>query len=336
MNRKYSGPMLFAAALAATLVLGACGSSGGSPSASGGGASNPSSASGGSGSGSLQKITVGAIPIPDTAPLYMGIAKGYFKDEGLDVKVQAETGGADAVTGVVSGTYTFAFGNYVSAMVARDKGIDLRYVANGDSAGGSPDFQAVVVPEDSPIKTPKDLTGKTVTANQLSNINDTTIRAIVDRDGGDSSKIKFVAVAFPNAVAAVENKQVDAATVNPYLSSMSPKLRVITYNFYDFDPNLDVGGYFTKASMFTSKPDLVKKFTTAINKSIEYAQAHPDEVRAFIPTYTKFTPEQIKGLALPKFEATFHRDALQKLADAALKYGTLTKPADLSAMLPPS
>src|SRR5665647_3422163 len=76
---------------------------------------------------------------------------------------------ASPAPGVVAGSYDFAFGNYVSVMVAKDKGLDLKYVANGDSSAGSPDFGAVVVPADSPIKTPADLAGKTVAVNNLAN-----------------------------------------------------------------------------------------------------------------------------------------------------------------------
>ena len=49
------------------------------------------------------------------------------------------------------------------------------------------------------IPIPGDLSGKTVSVNNLQNIGDTTIRTVVDNDGGDSSKIKFVEVAFPKA-----------------------------------------------------------------------------------------------------------------------------------------
>jgi NitT/TauT family transport system substrate-binding protein len=287
------------------------------------------------GAKTMTKITLGVIPIPDTAPAYLGKEKGFFADEGLDVTIQPTTGGAAAVPGVVSGSYDFAFGNYVSGMVARDQGLDLKYVANGDSATGDPDFQAVIVPEDSPIKTPADLAGKRVSVNNLANINDTTIRGVVDADGGDSSAIKFVEVAFPDALAAVENKQVDAATVNPFVPSMvKDGNRVIMYNFSAFDKSLDVAGYFTKGDTVKNKPDLVKAFAKAMNKSLAYAQQHPDEVRKIIATYTKMPVEQINAMVLPTFKTEFNRVALKKLGAAALKYGTIKKAPNLDELLP--
>src|ERR1700712_2163219 len=160
---------LISIAVVSALALSACG-----------GSSDDSGGSASASSGGTPKIPVGVLPVPDTAALYLGVDKGFFKDAGLDVTVQSTTGGAVAVPGVVSGDYDFAFGNYVSGMVARDKGIDIKYVTNATTATQTGGFQAVVVPKDSPIQSPADLAGKTVSVNNLSNINDTTIRGVVD------------------------------------------------------------------------------------------------------------------------------------------------------------
>jgi NitT/TauT family transport system substrate-binding protein len=299
-----------------------------------GGSSGDSGGSAGTSSGGTTKITVGVLPVPDTAALYLGVDQGFFADEGLDVTVQSTTGGAVAVPGVVSGDYDFAFGNYVSGMVARDKGIDIQYVTNATTTPATGGFQAVVVPKDSPIQSPADLAGKTVSVNNLSNINDTTIRGVVDADGGDSSKIKFLELAFPDAVAAVEGGKVDAATVNPWTSDMESKFRVITYNFSGFDPDLDIAGFFTSGKTIKDDPELVKAFQTAMNKSLEYAQANPDEVRRIILTYTKLPEATLANLTLPVFRADVNRPALEKLGAAAKKYGTVSAEPDLDALLP--
>ncbi|HEU4849657.1 MAG TPA: ABC transporter substrate-binding protein [Terrimesophilobacter sp.] len=310
-------------AFASVLALAACGA----PAGSGDGAPSADQPT---------KITVGVIPIVDTAPIWLGVEKGFFSDEGLDVTVQPTTGGAASVPGVVAGSYDFAFGNYVSGMVANDQGLALKYVANGNSTAGNPDFGAVIVNADSPIQTPADLSGKTVSVNNLSNIGDTTIRTVVDDDGGDSSTIKFVEVAFPDAEAAVTNNQVDAAWIlAPFLdSAVANGARVITYNFSDFDPGLDIAGYFTTLENYQNKPELVKAFQTAMNKSLEYADSHPDEVKQIVTTYTKMTLDQLDAMVLPKFNVEFNRDALTKLGAAAAGYGTLSKAPDLDALLP--
>lgn len=285
-------------------------------------------------SSGLTPITVSAIPIPDTAPLHVGLAKGFFADEGLDVTIQQSTGGSAAVPGVVSGDYDFAYSGYVPGMLAVDKGLDLQFVANGNSSGGSPDFQAVIVKKDSPIQSLSDLSGMRVAINNLSNINDTIIRTLVDGDGGDSAQLKFVEVPFSDAEAAVANGEVDAATVNPFFAEMEKDYRVITYNFHDFDPNLAVGGYLTTGKTIKDRPDVVKAFAAAMNKSLEYANENPQEVRDAIASYTKLSGDKLKDMALPTFSPDIDHGPLKKLGDAAVKYGTLTKAPDLDKLLP--
>lgn len=322
----------FLTLLAGVSVLGlaACGS--GSPSGGEAGGNEPAA------SGGLTPVTVGVIPIVDTAPLWLGDSKGFFEEEGLDLDIQNVAGGAAAIPAVVSGGFDFAFGNLVSVMVANDKGLDIQLVANGNSTSGdtSHDFGGVVVKGDSDIKSPKDLAGKTVSVNTLSNIGDTTIRSVIEADGGDPDSVKFVEVGFPDAPAALANGQVDAAWIlDPFLSqSVDDGGRVVSYNFADFDKKLDISGYFATGDTVANDPELVKKFQAAMNRSLEYAQENPDEVRDIVGTYTKIDEAARAEMALPAFRKDFNMEAAQKLADAALKYGTLTKPAELDKFFP--
>ncbi|WP_255768136.1 ABC transporter substrate-binding protein [Pseudarthrobacter sulfonivorans] len=322
------------AVLAAATVLGlsACGS--GSPSSPGGAASS----GGAAGGTDLTKVSVGVIPIVDCAPIYLGDKQGFFKDEGLQLDIQQATGGAAIVPGVVSGSFDFAFSNLISVMVAKDKGLDLKFVANGASTTGETgkDVGGVVVPAGSSIKSAKDLAGKTVSVNNLSNIGDTTIKSAVEKDGGDPASVKFVEVAFPDAPAALANKQVDAAWIlEPFMSkAVADGGTVVSWNFVEMSPKLDIAGYFTKSDTVKSKPELTQKFTRAMNKSLEYAQAHPQEVRDIVGTYTKIDEASRSKMTLTHWTVNFDKDAFKTLGDAAAKYGTLSKAPNAGDLLP--
>ncbi|WP_105035061.1 ABC transporter substrate-binding protein [Cryobacterium aureum] len=290
------------------------------------------------GSDALTPVTVGVIPIADTAPLYLGLDQGFFKDEGLDLTIETATGGAAIVPAVVSGDYQFGFSNLVSLMVANDKGLPLKVVNSAVASTGdvTSDFGAVIVKGDSPVETLADLDGKTVSGNSLNNIVDTVMRASIDRLGGDSSSISFVEIPFPDASAAVENGQVDAAfVVEPFVTAaIESGQRVISYGYADFDVNLDVAAYFSSAATVEGDPELVTKFQSAMKKSLEYAEANPDAVRAIIATYTKTPPEVLAKIVLPKFPTEFNVDAVTALGEAALKYGVVETAPDVSTFLP--
>jgi NitT/TauT family transport system substrate-binding protein len=320
--------ILTAAAAAAVLVLAGCAS----PAAENG---NPGTTDG---STSTQKVTVGVIPIVDVAPIYLGKQKGFFSSRGIDLDLVGAQGGAAVIPGVVSGQFQFGFSNLTSLMVAASKNLPLKVTNAGDASTGKPgaDFGGVVVTADSPIKTAKDLAGKSVAVNTLKNIGDVTVRASVRKAGGDPAAVKFTELAFPDMPAALATKKVDAAwVVEPFLSAVKAQGgRVVAWNFVDTAPNLPIAAYFTTTKAVSEKPDLVKNFTDAMAESNAYAQAHPDEARAVIPTYTKITAEQAKGLTLPQWPDKVDTAALGTLADLAVTDGLLPAKPDLTALLP--
>lgn len=286
----------------------------------------------------LVPVTVGVIPIADTAPLYLGLEQGFFEDEGLDLTIETATGGAAIVPAVVSGDYQFGFSNIISLMVANDKGLPLQVVNAAVASTGDvdSDFGAVIVKGDSPAQSLADLDGKTVSGNSLNNIVDTVMRSSIDRLGGDSSTVSFVEVPFPDASAAVENGQVDAAfVVEPFVTAaIESGQRVISYGYADFDVNLDVAAYFASAATVADDPDLVTKFQAAMTKSLEFAQANPEAVREIIATYTATPPEVLAKIVLPKFPTEFNVDAVTALGEAALEYGVVETAPDMSTFLP--
>lgn len=328
MARSAARSLTVAVTAIGLLALAGCGSSGGGSEGSG-------TESGGG--GGTEKVKVGVIPIVDVAPIYLGKKKGFFKKEGIDLTLDSAQGGAAIVPGVVSGQFQFGFSNVTSLIIAHDKGLPIKMVAAGNfSTGKDPDFSAVVVKKNSPIKSAKDLEGKTVSVNTLKNIGDTTVRESIRKDGGDPSKVKFVELAFPDMPAAVAKGRVDAAwVVEPFVTiAKSQGDRVVAWNLVDTAPNLMIASYFTSTKLEKSNPDLVKKFTKAINKSLDYAQNHQDEVRDIVPTYTKIDKKLLNKLTLPKWGTKINKQSTQKLADLAQQDGLIKKKADLSTLLP--
>ncbi|WP_336207560.1 ABC transporter substrate-binding protein [Nonomuraea sp. LPB2021202275-12-8] len=281
------------------------------------------------------KVNAGVIAIVDTAPIHLGKAKGFFDEQNIDLTITPVQGGAASVSGAVSGQFQFAFANTTSLLTAKQQGLDVKVVANGVSSTGEPgkDFSAVLVKQDSPIQSAKDLAGKKISVNQLKNIGDTTIRETVRKNGGDPSGIEFVELAFPDAPAALQNGRVDAIwVVEPFVSqAISQGARPVAWNFAEATADLTVAMYFTTGK---TDADLTKRFTTAMNKSLEYADSHPDEVREILKTYTKISPEVIAKIYLPKWPPQVNKASVQAIADLALADGVLNAKVDVSALVP--
>ena len=172
--------------------------------------------------------------------------------------------------------------------------------------------------------------------NNLSNIGDVTIKHAIQEDGGDPSTVDFMEIGFPDAPAALESGQVDAVWVlEPFLTSVLEQGgRVVAFNHTAMDPELDIAAYFTSAETAQQDPELVEKFTAAMNESLEFAAENPDRVREIVGTYTSIDDETREKMILPRFRAEFSVEADQKLADAAAEYGVVQEAPDMSEMLP--
>jgi NitT/TauT family transport system substrate-binding protein len=301
------------------------------------GADNGSDDQSGSSDKAADKVTVGVIAIVDVAPIYLGKEKGFFSERDIDLTLQAGSGGAVTVAGVTSGQFQFGFGNITSLMVAREKGVPLKVLTNGASSTGEAgkDFSGVVVKADSPIKTPADLAGKTVSVNNLKNVGDTTVRASVRKAGGDASSIKFTELPFPEAPAAVANGRVDAAwVVEPFLTTAQNQgLRVVAWNMVDTAPKMTVAAYFSSEPTINKDPDLAKRFTEAMNESLKYATDHPDEARKILAAYTKIPADVAEKITLTGWDTELNRASIEELAKLAQQDGLLAKPADLDGLL---
>ena len=317
-------PLLSLVALALLAAAAGCGSSGDD---------NGGQASG----GGTRQVKVGVIPILDVAPIYLGKEKGFFSKRGIELTLETGQGGAAIVPGVVSGQFQFGFSNVTSLLIAQTRGLPLKVVANGVASTGKDkaDYSGIVTRDDA-VKTAADLEGRQVSVNTLKNIGDSTIRASVRKAGGDPSSVKFVELAFPDMPAALEAGRVDAVwVVEPFLSAtLGAGGHLVASNYVDTAPDLTVALYFTSEQLTKDDPDLVSKFTEAMNESLAYADAHPDEARQVLTSYTQIDEAVIQKLILPKWPTEINQASVETLATLAVQDGLVAKQPDLSALLP--
>ncbi|MGY1823026.1 ABC transporter substrate-binding protein [Geodermatophilus sp. SYSU D00079] len=296
-------------------------------------------AAGAGSSDAPRQVTVGVVPIADVAPLYLGVAEGFFSERGLDVEVVTGQGGAALIPAVVSGEQDFAFSNTLSLMVAQEAGLPIQVIAPGNSSTGDPadDFGCVIVPPDSPLQSVADLAGKRVSTNTLGNINVAVIRDVVDRAGADSSTIEFLEIAHPDVPQAIATGQVDAATsVEPFKTiAIQQGARCLSNVFAEAqeDPLL-IGGYFAASETVQSDPELVDAFVEGLQESFAYATENPDEARGILGDYTELSPELAETITLAAWPQELERGSFEYMSEVGARYGILEGPADLDALLP--
>lgn len=297
MNRTLATRTLtVAAAVAALGVTSACGSTNGS---------SGTTAAATTGADGLTTVNVAVVPALPAAGLYLGVEKGIFKKHGLDVKTQAAQSGAAEVALALNGQIQAGFISTVVLGLSVARGVPVEMVAPADVVH-TPSYGGVVT-KDASIAKPANLSGHTVAVNALGGVDELMLRETVKEDGGDPSKIKFVEVPYPQMQAAVEAKRVDAAVATtPFFESA---IKAGALNPFPVPTGVGgdgalVSGYFMTKEYAKANPAIAKKFSEAMLETNVYAEAHPDEIRSTIPSYTEIPADVLANIPLPKFATT--------------------------------
>jgi len=217
---------------------------------------------------------------------FMAQDKGYFKAEGLDVEIDQGEGSSASITKVAGGAYQAGFGD-LNAL------IDLAAKRPAEAPVGvfmiynTPPF-TIVVKKDSPIKTPKDLEGKTVGGPA----NDGALKlfpAFAKVAGIDASKVNITNMTPNLREQMLLRGQVDAIfgfinTVyfSAKLVGIDPEkdLRFINYGNYGMD-------LYSNAIVFSrtfakENPKAVAGFVKAVNRAINESVADPEAAMEYV------------------------------------------------------
>ncbi len=314
---------LFAAALAGTATAGCAGRKPAPPQAGGG--SGPEKT----------RIAVAGLAIADDAALYLAQQDGRFGAQGLQVSLQTLRQSTLAIPGMLRGDIDVqGGGNYVSFFQAHARGtLDLRIIAEASRAGNG--YVACAVLPGSPVRTARDLAGRTVAVNLLNNVQSLTLNAVVQAAGGDPRAIRYVQIPFPQMAAALQRGQVDAVSlVEPFLTDARTTLDVRVVADQGSGPvaGFPLSGYFTTASFASRNPHTVAAFQRAVLAGQRTAAAQRARVVRILPTYTQISASTASRITLGQYPTALDTARLQRVADLMHTQGLLQRRLDVAAL----
>ncbi|MGE5689068.1 MAG: ABC transporter substrate-binding protein [Pseudomonadota bacterium] len=277
-------------------------------------------------------ITVNTLPIANALPMDLGIKKGFFEEQGIQINKKTLQSGNDVVLAVAAGNGEIGYLGYVPMFIARTQGIPLTLVAQSEVEGTNEtdNWQNVLVKGSSSIRTPADLAGKTIAVNALKGVGEVMIKAALQKRGVNPSSVRLLALPFPAMRTALQNGQVDAIwTPEPFLSLAInvDGARTVLAPGPVLGRYWPIGGYAALADWTRKNPGLAARFRTAINKSLTYAQTHPDEIRDLLPASQR-------NVRLPIWDPLVDRDKLLQLARYAKQYGVISTLPNLTLLIP--
>jgi putative hydroxymethylpyrimidine transport system substrate-binding protein len=178
---------------AVALATAGCGSDGGTN--GGGGAAAPARV----------ELALDFTPNAVHAPLFAAVRTGSDRRHGIRLTIRQPAGGPDALKLIAAGRLDLGVLDIHDLGIARTQGIDVVGIA----ALVRRPLAALVARQQ--IHRPRDLEGRTVGVSGLPS-DPAFVRAIVEHDGGDFSRVRLVTIGF-NSVSALLTGRVDAAPV---------------------------------------------------------------------------------------------------------------------------
>ncbi len=126
-------------------------------------------------------------------------------------------------------------------------------------------------------------------------------------DGVNPSSVKYVVVPFPDMIAALKAKQVDAiSAVEPFLTGAesSDGAKEVVSSCAGPVADTPMSGYFATQSWAQQNPNTARAFQTALLKAQACANANPAAVQAILPSYTKVTAAAASHIPVNNYPST--------------------------------
>jgi NitT/TauT family transport system substrate-binding protein len=231
------------------------------------------------------------------APFALGLAKGFYTEQQIALKMLEGRGSLAAVQLVANKSEPFAFADSTATISI--------------AAGGGAVVSVGVLQQRSPIaaysfkslKQPTDLYGLILGLNPVGV--GTLWAAFAARNNLDLSKIKIITMDGPGLVAAVVAGRLDSAIgVGNGDGAAAPILanKQASYLYFsDFGTSTLSHGIVVHRDMIKDQPDLVRRFMVATIKSWDYAIKNKAEA---VESLAKEFPDARKDILARQFDAT--------------------------------
>ena len=235
-----------------------------------------------------EKVTlqIEGSAVPYYVPIFMGIELGYFAEE--DIELDYFFGSAsDIIRNVAVGNVDFGFPNGEPVITAVSQGIPV-YVVHTTYQHG---LGATLFLDESGIKTPADLKGKSVAVTSYGSPNYVQLQVLLKKNGMTLDDIDLEIIGTEAIVPALVNKRVDAICFS-MLRTFELAYQGIEVSEFRSDAFLPSFGnvVVTGKDILDNNMDLAVRFTRALSRVMAYLSVPENMEEAAYLTIEKYSP----------------------------------------------
>jgi NitT/TauT family transport system substrate-binding protein len=219
------------------------------------------------------------IPSGEMAAYYAGWQKGFWKDEGVNIKISRGYGSGDTVSKVASNAADFGIAGISAIFSGRERG---KAPVKAISALYTHSPHSLFVLKSSGIKGFKDLAGKTIGITP-GNSHKLHFPVVAERTGLDPKAVRWVNSDASAMSALLIAKRIDAApfySIHHYYQNKAAKKNGEEISVLPF---VEAGFAIYSATILTTektineRPETVKKFLRGLHTSLKWANNNQQE-----------------------------------------------------------
>ena len=227
------------------------------------------------------------------APQYVAIEEGYFKDEGLELTLVTGFGADKTMTAVISGEADIGFMGAEASVYAYQEGATDAVVNFAQLTQRAGNF--LVAREEMPDFKWEDLKDKKVLGGRKGGMPEMVFEYILRKNGLDPQKDLTIDQSIDFGYTAVAFTGDTSADFTVEFEPSATALEKEGAGYVVASLGVDSGyvpytSYSAKTSYMEKNPEIIQKFTNALQKGMEYVQSH--------------TPEEIAEVIAPQFAET--------------------------------
>ena len=227
------------------------------------------------------------------APQYVAIEEGYFKDEGLDMTLITGFGADKTMTAVISGEADIGFMGAEASIYAYQEGATDPVVNFAQLTQRAGNF--LVAREEMPDFKWEDLKGRKVLGGRKGGMPEMVFEYILKQNSLDPLKDLSIDQSIDFGATAAAFTGDDSADFTVEFEPSATALEKQGAGYVVASLGVDSGyvpytSYSAKTSYMKKNPDIMQKFTDALQKGMDYVQSH--------------TPEKIAEVIEPQFPET--------------------------------
>ena len=227
------------------------------------------------------------------APQYVAIEEGYFKDEGLDMTLITGFGADKTMTAVISGEADIGFMGAEASIDAYQEGATDPVVNFAQLTQRAGNF--LVAREEMPDFKWEDLKGRKVLGGRKGGMPEMVFEYILKQNGLDPQKDLSIDQSIDFGATAAAFTGDNSADFTVEFEPSATALEKQGAGYVVASLGVDSGyvpytSYSAKTSYMEKNPDIMQKFTNALQKGMDYVQKH--------------TPEEIARVIEPQFPET--------------------------------